>query len=1389
MVSHVLKTRSGHVLTRNTILKMDHFPRGMNTKLDFHLQGAPNFRVAGLNVYGVAQPTVIGLSSILALLNCHPKSLTQSSCTWYVFLTREEPLVYLNGYPYVLRDYADPMQNMGAFLGINSVRLEKVEERLKADVLKEASSMGGLLLVHQELSDGTVVPCYIAADTVQTPREVFRVFQAEGYRLKFFRIPISPEQAPEDNYFDEYVRVIKSLDPTDSLIFNCGMGGVRTTVGIIIAQIIRRTQLIERGCADPFPIPGYNSTALILDENSEEAQLAISPELMKGMEEADIASHQNHALLRLVYVLEKGLNSKMSPRSAIEWTLERSVMIENLKEAIMGNYQAIVALTSVLDSGIYSKKMLDEVIDRSDAVVNLREDILMYRIRHTTEPSSGYEGSNNVYLEKALNGLQRYFFLLCFTAYINESPDTRFETRFSSWVKSRTEIWTMLQHMRRKGPQLYLFRPVDDLRNLSTHGPLETRWSRHGALGFGRGMFEMVGAGAQTGIVPNEVEQFILKARTGIVLTSQTILKMDFWRRSHAQMHHTFFVEGASNFRRIKHTHVYGVAQPTVDGLRQVLRRLLTDRPQNEKVLWINLREEPIIYINGIPYVLRDRYFTLRNIRVYKGITGARLEQLEERLKEDVIREVMNYDGRILLHGENTEGDVQPVWEEVDVEDILTVREVMEMVAQEVSDDLSQDNHHQQDDILLDYHRVPLTAEKPPQWADFDELRHLIGNVDLSKTALILNCQIGLGRSTIGNVMMNIIYSTVIATLLTNWMRHSDPSRHSKAPESDKTVSTTKINYQIINSLLRVIKNGLETKSMVDQAIDQCGAYLNLREMIESAHIQADNETDDKKRKRALKRGIAALERYFLLICFQAYLNSTSPETMDETESFERWMKRHQEMECILLMFHADDESLLVPVEKSVGDGVALSSEVMRVVSARRGQVLAQQTILKHDAFPGCQKMSLKEKIEGAYNYRRVEVKKVKNTVKVAGLSANLSGLAADMERGDDDVPVPPFICGCAMPSKDAIKAVLKTMNAGPGGKRKVLWTCLREEPVLYVNKQPYVLRLFQDPLKNLETTGIAKERVESMEHRMKLDALEELEEYEGRLLLHDEEVTDKGGFTLLPMWETVPVECVETPSEVFQSIIDEGYMVDYLRIPITDEQAPIPDVFDQLIQRTLNANAGVDVVFNCQMGRGRTTTGMVTACLMSMVLKNDTITDMTGSFIIESPESTRADSSMGDREIDESHEQRLRYENGEYRIILQLISVLTYGKLAKQLTDQAINMCDHMQNLRKAIYDYKLRAESQDHGSKKWRATREVALNYLVRYFYLIVFGNYLLEEIGHAESSAEDIVSLESHTENDDDESIVGEEARKMTTFKEWLKGRREITNLIKLQSLELS
>lgn len=78
------------------------------------------------------------------------------------------------------------------------------------------------------------------------------------------------------------------------------------TVGIIIAQIIRRTQLIEQGYPDPFPIPGWNY-AVAGATDADSGQAMMSPELVRGLEEADSANAQNRALLRLVYVLEKGI--------------------------------------------------------------------------------------------------------------------------------------------------------------------------------------------------------------------------------------------------------------------------------------------------------------------------------------------------------------------------------------------------------------------------------------------------------------------------------------------------------------------------------------------------------------------------------------------------------------------------------------------------------------------------------------------------------------------------------------------------------------------------------------------------------------------------------------------------------------------------------------------------------------------------------------------------------------------------------------------------------------------------------------------------------------------------------------------------------------------------
>ena len=59
------------------------------------------------------------------------------------------------------------------------------------------------------------------------------------------------------------------------------------------------------------------------------------------------------------------------------------------------------------------------------------------------------------------------------------------------------------------------------------------------------------------------------------------------------------------------------------------------------------------------------------------------------------------------------------------------------------------------------------------------------------------------------------------------------------------------------------------------------------------------------------------------------------------------------------------------------------------------------------------------------------------------------------------------------------------------------------------------------------------------------------------------------------------------------------GYDVEYLRVPVTDEKAPKTSDFAILAARAWDPPEGAALMYNCQMGRGRTTTGMIIASLI----------------------------------------------------------------------------------------------------------------------------------------------------------------------------------------------
>lgn len=117
----------------------------------------------------------------------------------------------------------------------------------------------------------------------------------------------------------------------------------------------------------------------------------------------------------------------------------------------------------------------------------------------------------------------------------------------------------------------------------------------------------------RTGAV-SSYERGLFLLHSEIDLTSHsTLLKSDLWIRESYPIEHD--IRGAINFRRIPCTNIYALGQPTTEAIDEVVRRVKLENPSAQRIVWITLREEPIVYVNGAPYCLRREGFSLRNMK------------------------------------------------------------------------------------------------------------------------------------------------------------------------------------------------------------------------------------------------------------------------------------------------------------------------------------------------------------------------------------------------------------------------------------------------------------------------------------------------------------------------------------------------------------------------------------------------------------------------------------------------------------------------------------------------------------------------------------------------------------------------------------------------------
>ncbi|GLI60364.1 hypothetical protein VaNZ11_002488 [Volvox africanus] len=843
--------------------------------------------------------------------------------------------------------------------------------------------------------------------------------------------------------------------------------------------------------------------------------------------------------------------------------------------------------------------------------------------------------------------------------------------------------------------------------------------------------------------------EVVIASRSGDVLIKHTTLKADHF----PSCHNTKLVpilEGAPNFRQIPAVPVYGVAIPTVTGLRTALNAVGAQKGAR-KVLWQNLREEPLIFINGHPFVVREADQPFCNLE-YTGIDRSRVEDMERRLKEDILQEASKFGNRILVKHENEDLSLYDHWEPVTAMDVQTPNEVYAEL--------------RADGYSIDYMRIPVTDEKAPKDSDFDVLISRLWP-NLGSSALIFNCQMGRGRTTTGTIIGTLLYlrklgafpagakhmlsgavdgGEVAALSVPAWF---PAAMEATPPVGEQTRDKLKWGmYDVVRSLLRVLENGTEGKAVLDATIDACSQMQNLREAIGSYRSRFLKEMRERQRASLMAVCLEYLERYYMLIAFASYLYSPSfnPELPTQA-SFADWMASRPELRSVLMRLLRRNSmaalDLHVPAELVAGPGAvgpeaplpgSTSSDVM---AARSGAVLGPFTILKEDQFPGMKSPKINQPIEGAPNFR------------------GLPGMP---------------IYGTGMPTIEGIVAVLRMVSGStsPTAMKRVhaLWINMREEPVVYIKGRPFVLREERRPLKNMaEYAGIDAARIAQMEERLKRDVLAEAEKFGGRIVLAFESQEAGHLGELNDVWETISgPDDVQTSAELYDNLASQGFAVKYFRVPVTDGTSPSGDDFEFILGSILDWGLENPVIFNCQLGIGRTTTGMVIAGLvhlystgsLSSVAERSASAAMDGiddatlrRLLLEgvSPRTDAEDDVDGEHRDDEDEripkiweldpeelELNRSLAGGGYVGVRKVARLLEEGDAAKKMVDEIIDAADDVINLRVAIMKYRkprssykyIRPEMQQRHAAFKRGSA-----YLERYCQLIAFAFYL-EHVG---------------------------------------------------------
>merc|ERR1711910_85696 len=323
---------------------------------------------------------------------------------------------------------------------------------------------------------------------------------------------------------------------------------------------------------------------------------------------------------------------------------------------------------------------------------------------------------------------------------------------------------------------------------------------------------------------------------------------------------------GAPNFHRIPGYKVYCTGQPTAAGFKSILEKVTgTIYPKDGPIIWLNLRQEPNVYVNGEPICARPP----NKIGEYAEL-GAVTRDL---IKADEAEFFKVVEGRVKENGGKLKYvTIAKEEKEDEVKELKTLSEAMEAAKADFPGPV--------------HLRVPVCNSASPNEVDFDTICQALVGSNIN-TPVIVNDQVGLSRATTGCVIaclfkefqINASFEGLVETVPGFNLDLLKMDRYTMDSKKDPLFRGE---FEVVKEVVNTLKDGAGAKNECDKVIDKNGTpktggtgIKQLRENI--AESKLSYEIMDDAAQAFLKMKIMDnIHKYFYLIVFTAYMREAA---------------------------------------------------------------------------------------------------------------------------------------------------------------------------------------------------------------------------------------------------------------------------------------------------------------------------------------------------------------------------------------------------------------------------------------------------------------------------------------------------------------------------------